>query len=166
MQTRVPLSCSLTPSPSKLCPHFRTICASFSSNGSPNMTCPTTPVSKNVKGRMPLVLSMIWSGMKKSRGWISSCKLPTAEKAIMVRTPIDLRAAIFARELTSWGANSWWTPWRLRKATLCPGRVDVQRSLLDEIRKLLEACACNDADSYGACHNRRVSRGAERVHWA
>ena len=45
----------------------------------------------------------------------------------MLRTPILRSAAMFARELTSCGANSWLRPCRLRNATLrgllLPGRV-------------------------------------------
>lgn len=84
--------------------------------GSPKGTCPTIPVSKKVKGRMPFVRSMIWSGRTKSRGLMASWREPTAEKAITVRTPMWRRAAMLAREGTSWGAISWWRPWREMKA--------------------------------------------------
>ena len=66
---------------------------------------------------MPLVRSMIWSGMTKSRGLMASCREPTALKAMMVRTPRLRRAAMLARAGTSWGAISWCRPWRDRKAT-------------------------------------------------
>lgn len=61
--------------------------------------------------------------MTKSLGRISSLKLPTAEKAIIVRTPILLSAAMFAREGTSEGVYSWWRPWREMKATGAPDGV-------------------------------------------
>jgi hypothetical protein len=48
---------------------------------------------------------------------MASCKLPTAEKAMSDLTPMDRRAAMFAREGTSWGAISWCRPCRLRNAT-------------------------------------------------
>lgn len=54
MQIIVPLSCMTIPSPSRACPHSRTIFAIFSSNGSANPTCPTIPFSKKVKGRTPI----------------------------------------------------------------------------------------------------------------
>lgn len=59
---------------------------------------------------------MIWSGTTKSRGLISSCRLPTAENAMMERTPRERRAAMLAREGTSCGASSWCRPCRERKA--------------------------------------------------
>ncbi len=65
---------------------------------------------------MPFVRSMIWSGTTKSRGLICSCRLPTALKAMIVRTPIVRSAAMFARFGTSCGASSWCRPWRERKA--------------------------------------------------
>ena len=67
-----------------------------------------------------MVRSMIWSGMTKSLGLMSSRREPTAEKAMMLRTPMDRRAAMLARAGTSWGANWWWMPWRARKATGTP----------------------------------------------
>jgi hypothetical protein len=59
---------------------------------------------------------MIWLGTTKSRGLILACRLPTAEKAMMVRTPRERRAAMLARAGTSWGARWWCGPWRARKA--------------------------------------------------
>ncbi|SZF06419.1 unnamed protein product [Blumeria hordei] len=50
----VPLSCIRTPSPASTEEQSITIFAIFSSNGSANPTCPTTPFSKNVKGRIPI----------------------------------------------------------------------------------------------------------------
>ena len=35
---------------------------------------------------------------------------------MIVRTPRERSAAMLAREGTSWGASSWWRPWRERKA--------------------------------------------------
>lgn len=90
------------------------------SKGSANPTWPTSPFSKKVNGRMPLVRSMIWSGMTKSMGLMSSRRDPTAEKAMMLRTPMERRAAMLARAGTSCGANWWWMPWRARKATGTP----------------------------------------------
>lgn len=117
IQMSRPRSCSVTPSPSKLCPHSLTTLATRSSNGSAKGTWATAPPSKNVHGLKPFVRSMTWSGTTKSRGLISSRKLPTAEKAMMVRTPIERRAATLARAGTSCGASWWCRPCRLRKAT-------------------------------------------------
>ena len=79
---------------------------------------------EKIGGFTPLVRSITWSGTTKSLGLISSLRLPTALNAIMLRTPIFRNAAIFARELTSCGANSCFRPCRLRNATVrgfCPG---------------------------------------------
>lgn len=80
-------------------------------NGSPNWAWATTLVSsKNEAGRTPFVRSMIWSGIAKSPGLISSRRDPTAEKATMRRTPSDLRAAMFARAGTAEGGIEWPAP--------------------------------------------------------
>jgi hypothetical protein len=71
--------------------------------GSPKDACATTEESKNVEGRMPFVRSMIWVGRMNERGGMSSRREPTAEKAMMARTPSDLRAAMLAREGTDDG---------------------------------------------------------------
>jgi hypothetical protein len=76
-------------------------------NGSPNVACATMRVPwKKVERRVPLVLSMIWSGMMKSPGRISSRRDPTAENARIAFTPICLSAAILAAEGTSEGETS------------------------------------------------------------
>lgn len=108
------LSASLT-----LCSNHPT---NFVLNGSPNPTCATVDFksSKKLAGRMPFVLSIIWSGMTKSPGLISSRREPTAEKANIVDTPRDLRAAIFALEGTLEGAMEWLIPCRAMKAICWP----------------------------------------------
>ena len=75
---------------------------------------------------MPFVRSMIWVGRTNDPGVISSRREPTAEKARMVRTPMNLRAAMFAREGTADGAMVCPGPWRARKATWMPeGRAKI-----------------------------------------
>lgn len=96
-------------------------------NGSPNIACPTMLVpSKNEEGLIPFVLSIIWEGMTKSPGRISSRKDPTAENATIALTPSDLRAAIFARVGTEDGLMLWAVPCRAMKATRTPdGRAEM-----------------------------------------
>ena len=95
-------------------------------NGSPNEACATTPVpSKKVDFLIPFVRSMIWFGNTKSPGAISSLREPTAENAMMERTPMALREAMLAREGTLVGEWEWEEPCRGKKAILAPdGRED------------------------------------------
>lgn len=82
--------------------------------------------SKNEEGLIPFVLSIIWEGMTKSPGRISSRKDPTAENATIALTPSDLRAAIFARVGTEDGLMLWAVPCRAMKATRTPdGRAEM-----------------------------------------
>lgn len=53
-------------------------------------------------------------------GAISSRREPTAEKAMTVRTPRNLRAAMFAREGTLDGEMVWPGPCRAMKAMRVP----------------------------------------------
>src|SRR6266568_1677790 len=98
---------SLTPLPSEsnaLRTRSSSHLTSLLLNGSPNIVCATMVVSwKKDAGRIPLVRSMIWDGMTKDPGEISSRREPTAEKATMARTPRDLRAATLARPGTEEG---------------------------------------------------------------
>lgn len=55
--------------------------------------------------------------MTKSRGAISSRNEPTAVKAMIARTPICFKAAIFASEGTPDGGIECVRPCRARKAT-------------------------------------------------
>jgi len=67
---------------------------------------------------------MIWLGRTKEPGEISSRREPTAEKAMMARTPRDLRAAMLARAGTAEGWIVCPVPWRATKAIGVPdGRV-------------------------------------------
>ena len=100
MQMSVPRSWSVTPS-LRACALWRTTAARAASKGSANPMWPTQPSSKNVQPRTPLVRSMIWSGRRKSRGRMYSWREPTAEKAMIVRTPRERKAAMLAREGTS-----------------------------------------------------------------
>lgn len=94
---------------------------SFNENGSPKAACATMDVpSKKLVGRTPLVRSMIWDGIAKSPGLISSRREPTAENARMARTPRDFRAAMLARAGTAEGAMLWPIPCLARKATWVP----------------------------------------------
>lgn len=69
---------------------------------------------------------MIWLGMTKWPGAISSRSEPTALKATMASTPRDLRAAMLARTGTSEGVMVWLGPWREMKAICAPlGRVEM-----------------------------------------
>jgi hypothetical protein len=63
---------------------------------------------------------MIWLGIAKLPGEISSLRLPTAEKEMIAATPRDLRAAMLAREGTEEGGMVWPWPWRARKAIWVP----------------------------------------------
>jgi len=63
---------------------------------------------------------MIWVGRTKDPGLISSRREPTAENAIMARTPRDLRAAMLAREGTEEGEMVCPLPCRARKAIWVP----------------------------------------------
>lgn len=58
---------------------------------------------KKDAGRIPFVRSIICDGRIKDPGEISSRKDPTAENAMMARTPIDLRADMLARDGTDDG---------------------------------------------------------------
>jgi len=102
-------------------------CTSFMLKGSPKAACATTVrPSKKLAGRIPLVRSIICVGRMKEPGVISSRKEPTAEKAMMARTPMDLRAATLAREGTAEGAMVCPWPCRVRKAMRTPeGREDI-----------------------------------------
>lgn len=85
------------------------------------MACATTvDPSKNEAGRTPFVRSMIWEGMINEPGVISSRREPTAENAIMARTPRCLRAAMFARDGTLEGEMVWPGPCRATKAMRVP----------------------------------------------
>ena len=66
--------------------------------------------SKKDEERTPLVRSMICVRKANEPGEISSWRKPIAEKAMMARTPMDLSAAMFAREETAEGEM------------VCPGR--------------------------------------------
>lgn len=59
---------------------------------------------------------MIWSGTTKSLGGMCSRREPTAEKAMMERTPRWRSAAMLAGLGTSEGEISWCVPWREREA--------------------------------------------------
>lgn len=121
MHTAVLPVCSPTPSLSASFTSGTIKFISCPSNGSPNIACATTPVSwKNDAGRIPLVRSMIWSGMTKSPGLISSRRLPTALNATTARTPICLRAAMLARAGTALGLMLCSLPWRARNAMRVP----------------------------------------------
>lgn len=78
------------------------------SYGAPKPACATMPSSspypKKLDRLMPLVRSKIWSGTTKSFGRTSSLSEPTAVKATMKRTPMDLSAAILAKFGTLDGA--------------------------------------------------------------
>ena len=77
---------------------------SFTQNTLHPLACATTPnPSKKLAGRTPFVRSIIWEGRTKSPGLISSLKDPTAEKAMIVLTPRDRKAEMFAREGTEEG---------------------------------------------------------------
>ena len=124
MQTTVLPVCSLT-SPSHSARIFSTRGAtnllSLFEKGSPNIECTTRPSPrKKVSCRIPLVRSMIWSGMTKWPGAISSRKEPTAEKATMAWTPICLSAAMLARAGTSVGVMVCARPCREMKAISAP----------------------------------------------
>jgi hypothetical protein len=72
--------------------------------GSPKVAWATIFVpSKKLDWRTPLVLSMIWSGIIKSPGRISSLSDPTAEKASIALTPRCFNAAILAAKGTTLG---------------------------------------------------------------
>ena len=121
MQMTVPEAWALIPVPSRvpgLSKAEVTIAESSGSKGCAKETWPTIPPSKNVQGRIPRVQSMTWSATRKSRGLTSSLRDPTALKPMQQRTPSFRKAATLARLLTSWGAISWWRPWRERKATV------------------------------------------------
>lgn len=108
IQINNPSLCIFTPSPFNTppLPMSNTALASPVSKGSAKLTCPTNPPSKKVLALIPFVRSMICEGMTKSRGRMYSCKLPTAENAMMERTPMDRRAAMLARLGTSVGVSS------------------------------------------------------------
>ena len=63
---------------------------------------------------------MIWVGRTKDPGEISSRREPTAEKAMMARTPRDFRAAMLARPGMEEGGMTCPWPCRARKATRVP----------------------------------------------
>jgi len=63
---------------------------------------------------------MICVGRTNDPGEISSLREPTAENAMMARTPSDLRAAMLARVGTKDGAILCPLPWRARKAIWVP----------------------------------------------
>ncbi len=67
-----------------------------------------------------MVRSIIWVGIAKEPGEISSRREPTAEKATMALTPSDLSAAMLARAGTADGAIVCPVPWRARNATCVP----------------------------------------------
>jgi hypothetical protein len=69
---------------------------------------------------------MIWEGRMNEPGGIDSRREPTAEKARMVWTPRDFRAAMLAREGTEEGGRVWEGPWRAMKAMWKPeGREEI-----------------------------------------
>ena len=124
MQTTVFPVCSFT-SPPATWRIFSTLGAinalSLLLNGSPNIECTTNPSPrKKVSSRIPFVRSMIWLGMTKCPGAISSRSDPTAEKAMMAWHPMDLSAAMLARAGTSVGVMVCAGPWRERKAMRAP----------------------------------------------
>ena len=81
-------------------------------------------------GRTPLVRSIICEGMTNDPGAISSRKDPTAEKAMIARTPKDLRAAILALEGMFEGEMVWPGPWRAKNAMRAPeGRAAIVTGL-------------------------------------
>lgn len=90
-------------------------------NGLPNIEWTTSPSPrKNVSSLIPFVRSMIWSGMTKWPGAISSRSEPTAENATMAWTPMCFRAAMLARPGTSVGVMVCARPWREMKAMSAP----------------------------------------------
>lgn len=121
MQTTVFFSCSGFDEPRVSFTSGVIASISWLSNGSPNIACATTPVSsKKEAGRMLFVRSMIWLGMMKSPGAISSRREPTALNATMAFTPTDERAAILALAGTAEGLIECATPCRARKAMRVP----------------------------------------------